>query len=79
MMLSAHIVESLLYLATGTMIKVICMTRDKYLKRPTTGVTYKDFDTEDVKILKRLLTTQKLTEIQKHAILRAISMWHNLD
>lgn len=55
------------------------MTREKYLKRPTTGVTYKDFDTEDVKILKRLLTTQKLTEIQKHAILRAISMWHNLD
>ena len=55
------------------------MTKEKYLQRPTCGVTYKDFDTEDIKILKRLIAAGKLTEVQRHAILRAISMWHNLD
>ena len=55
------------------------MKKEKYLQRPTSGVTYRDFDTEDIKILKRLLITKKLTELQRHAILRAISMWNNLD
>ena len=55
------------------------MTKEKYLQRPTTGVSAREFDTEDIKVLKRLLVTDKLTDVQRHAILRAISMWHNLD
>lgn len=55
------------------------MTREQYLQRPTSGVTASEFDFEDIKVLKRLIATSKLTDVQRHAILRAISMWHNLD
>lgn len=55
------------------------MTKEQYLQRPTVGVTYKDFDTKDIQILKRLTVTNKLTEVQRHALLRIISMWNNLD
>ena len=55
------------------------MTKEQYLQRPTSGVTHKDFDREDIRILKRLIATKKLTEPQRNAILRAISMWHNLE
>ena len=55
------------------------MKREEYLKRPTSGVTCRDFDTEDIKVLKRLLATRKLTDMQRNAVLRVISMWHNLD
>jgi hypothetical protein len=34
------------------------MTKETYLQRPTSGVKYKDFDNEDIHILKRLLATK---------------------
>ena len=55
------------------------MNKEKYLKKPTKNVTYLDFGFEDIKILERLAKTKKITEIQRHAILRAISLWRNLD
>jgi hypothetical protein len=53
--------------------------REKYLQLPTTGVTYGDVRVEDILILEDLAETKKLTDVQRHAILRIISMWHNLD
>lgn len=55
------------------------MKKEEYLQRPTKGVTHKDFDTEDVRVLKRLMATKKLTEMQRHALLRVMSMWYNLE
>ena len=55
------------------------MNKEKYLQKPTTGVTYRDFGAEDIDVLEGLAKTQKLTDVQRHAILRAISLWMNLD
>lgn len=55
------------------------MNKDKYLQKPTTGVTYRDFCVEDINILEKLAETRKLTDVQRHAVLRAISLWRNLD
>lgn len=55
------------------------MTKEQYLQRPTSGVRVRDFDFEDIKVLKRMLVTNKLTDVQRHAILRALSMWRNLE
>lgn len=55
------------------------MNKEKYLQKPTTGVTYRDFGADDIFILDDLVKTKKLTNIQRHALLRVISMWHNLD
>lgn len=55
------------------------MNKEKYLQKPTTGVTYRDFGVEDINILEGLAKTKKLTDVQRHAILRVISLWHNLD
>ena len=59
--------------------KGIYMTKEQYLQRPTSGVRVRDFDFEDIKVLKRMLVTNKLTDVQRHAILRALSMWRNLE
>lgn len=55
------------------------MNKDKYLQKPTTGVTYRDFDVDDIWILEDLSKTKKITDVQRHALLRVISLWHNLD
>lgn len=55
------------------------MNKDKYLQKPTTGVTYLDFTVEDVNILEDLSTKENLTDVQRHALLRVISLWKNLD
>lgn len=55
------------------------MDKEKYLQKPVTGVTYRDFGFEDIDILEKLATTSKLTDVQRHAVLRAISLWYNLD
>ncbi len=55
------------------------MDKEKYLQKPTTGVTYSDFGVEDINILEKLAATNKLTDVQRHAVLRAISLWRNLD
>ena len=55
------------------------MNKEKYLQLPTTGVTYRDLGAEELFILKDLAKTKKLTNVQRHALLRVISMWCNLD
>jgi hypothetical protein len=55
------------------------MTKEDYLKLPTTKVTYKDITVEDIKILKRLIAAKKLTDRQQHALRRIISMFYNLE
>lgn len=54
------------------------MNKEKYLQKPTIGVTCRDFGTDDIDILEKLAATNKLTDVQRHAILRAISLWRNL-
>lgn len=55
------------------------MNKEKYLQKPTTGVVYSDISFDDIDILQKLVKTNKLTDVQRHAILRMISMWRNLD
>lgn len=55
------------------------MNKEKYLQKPTKFVTCNDFGVEDIVILKKLAKTKKVTEVQRHAILLAISLWKNLD
>lgn len=51
----------------------------EYLKEPTTGVTYSDFRVEEAFTLEDLAEDKKLTAVERHALLRILSMWRNLD
>lgn len=53
--------------------------KEKYLQLPTTGVTYRDLGADEIFVLKDLAKMKKLTDVQRHALLRIISMWCNLD
>lgn len=55
------------------------MNKEKYLQTPTVGVMYGDIGFEDIDILEKLANTKKVTDVQRHALLRIISMWKNLD
>jgi hypothetical protein len=55
------------------------MNKEKYLQTPTSGVTYRDVGFEDIDVLEKLIKTNKLTDVQRHALIRIVSMWYNLD
>lgn len=55
------------------------MNKEKYLRTPTANITYRDIGFEDIDVLEKLVKTKKLTDTQRHALIRIISMWYSLD
>lgn len=51
----------------------------KYTDRKTKGVMPHEIDSTDIAVIKKLLSTKKLTEPQRVAVQRLLSAWYSTD